>query len=298
MGPDMMQQLPRSGGALRHALHPATTRPSFVPGGKGEPHSVWVDDEEYKARTVILSMGAEHKKLGVPGEEELGGRGVSYCATCDAAFFKDRTTVIVGGGDSAMEEAIFLAKFSSKVDDRAPSRRVPRVEDHARAREGGREHRVPDAVHRQGAPAGEKGALDRADLINTETGEELVLPMAGAFIAIGHEPQLGDRPNGIVEVDDEGYAKVDGRSTRDEHPRRLRRRRPRRPHLPPGDHRLGLRLPGRARRRVVPARQPRCPDAGGPRGHREPRRGAVGSRVACFPARARRRRTHHGVWRR
>src|SRR3954467_9887051 len=60
-------------------------------------------------------MGAEHKKLGVPGEEELGGRGVSYCATCDAAFFKKRTTIIVGGGDSAMEEAIFLAKFSSKV---------------------------------------------------------------------------------------------------------------------------------------------------------------------------------------
>ena len=68
---------------------------------------------------MILAMGAEHKKLGVPGEEELGGRGVSYCATCDAAFYKDRTTIIVGGGDSAMEEAIFLAKFSSKVDDRA-----------------------------------------------------------------------------------------------------------------------------------------------------------------------------------
>ena len=64
-------------------------------------------------------MGAEHKKLGVPGEEELGGRGVSYCATCDAAFFKDSATIIVGGGDSAMEEAIFLAKFSSKVVDRA-----------------------------------------------------------------------------------------------------------------------------------------------------------------------------------
>ena len=59
-------------------------------------------------------MGAEHKKLGVPGEEELGGRGVSYCATCDAAFYKDRATIIVGGGDSAMEEAIFLAKFSSQ----------------------------------------------------------------------------------------------------------------------------------------------------------------------------------------
>ena len=82
----------------------------------------------------ILAMGAEHKKLGVPGEEELGGRGVSYCATCDAAFFKDRATIVVGGGDSAMEEAIFLSKFASKVTVVAPPRRVPRVEDHARPR--------------------------------------------------------------------------------------------------------------------------------------------------------------------
>ena len=75
-----------------------------------------VGDDVFQARAVVLAMGAEHKKLGVPGEEELGyGRGVSYCATCDAAFFKDRETIIVGGGDSAMEEAIFLAKFSSKV---------------------------------------------------------------------------------------------------------------------------------------------------------------------------------------
>ena len=85
---------------------------SNEPGGI---HKVWVGDDEYQARTVVLAMGAEHKKLGVPGEEELGGAGVSYCATCDAAFFKEHDTIIVGGGDSAMEEAIFLAKFASKV---------------------------------------------------------------------------------------------------------------------------------------------------------------------------------------
>src|SRR4029079_3403542 len=81
----------------------------------GEPHTVWVGEESYQARSMVLAMGAEHKKLGVPGEEELGGRGVSYCADWDAVFFKDRATISVGGGDSAMEEAIFLAKFSSKV---------------------------------------------------------------------------------------------------------------------------------------------------------------------------------------
>ena len=114
MGPEMMQQFRDQ--AERFGTRFITDNVTkFEPGADGEPHTVWVEDEEYKARAVILAMGAEHKKLGVPGEEELGGRGVSYCATCDAAFYKDRTTIIVGGGDSAMEEAIFLAKFSSKV---------------------------------------------------------------------------------------------------------------------------------------------------------------------------------------
>ena len=104
MGPEMMQQFRDQ--AERFGTRFITDNVTKIePGAGGEPHTVWVDDEEYKARTVILAMGAEHKKLGVPGEEELGGRGVSYCATCDAAFFKDKTTVIVGGGDSAMEEA-------------------------------------------------------------------------------------------------------------------------------------------------------------------------------------------------
>ena len=88
---------------------------------------------EHQARTVILAMGAEHKKLGIPGEEELAGRGVSYCATCDAAFFRDAQTMIVGGGDSAMEEAIFLSKFASHVTVVHRRRRVQGIEDHARA---------------------------------------------------------------------------------------------------------------------------------------------------------------------
>ena len=114
MGPEMMQQFRDQ--AERFGTRFITDNVTRIePGADGEPHTVWVEDDEYKARTVILAMGAEHKKLAVPGEEELGGRGVSYCATCDAAFYKDKTTVIVGGGDSAMEEALFLAKFSSHV---------------------------------------------------------------------------------------------------------------------------------------------------------------------------------------
>src|SRR5881392_4029725 len=115
MGPEMMQQFRDQ--AERFGARLLTDQATSVeladePGGI---HTVYVGDDEYRTRTVILAMGAEHRKLGIGGEDELGGRGVSYCATCDAAFFKDRETIIVGGGDSAMEEAIFLAKFASKV---------------------------------------------------------------------------------------------------------------------------------------------------------------------------------------
>ena len=85
---------------------------SDEPGGI---HSVYIGDQEIRARAVILAMGAEPKKLGVPGEDELAARGVSYCATCDAAFFRDHQTMVIGGGDTAMEDATFLSKFADKV---------------------------------------------------------------------------------------------------------------------------------------------------------------------------------------
>jgi thioredoxin reductase (NADPH) len=182
-------------------------------GADGEPHKVHIDDEVYEARTVILSMGAEHKKLGVPGEDELGGRGVSYCATCDAAFFKERTTIIVGGGDSAMEEAIFLAKFSSRVtivNRRAEFRASKIMFERAKSIEN-IEFLTPYVVEE--FLAGDGGLLDRARLRNLETGEHRELPMAGAFIAIGHEPQ-SEIVQGVVGTDDGGYVITQGRSTR------------------------------------------------------------------------------------
>ena len=213
MGPEMMQQFRDQ--AERFGTRFLTDNVTKIePGANGEPHTVWVDEDEYKARTVILAMGAEHKKLAVPGEEELGGRGVSYCATCDAAFYKDKTTVIVGGGDSAMEEAIFLAKFSSHVTIVAPPRRVPRLEDHARARPRDREHRVPDALRRRGVRRRrDRRARPSRKLRHSETGEKRDLPISGAFIAIGHEPQSGI-VQGIVETDENGYVITEGKSTR------------------------------------------------------------------------------------
>jgi thioredoxin reductase (NADPH) len=211
MGPEMMQQFRDQ--AERFGTRFITDNATkFEPGENGEPHKVYIEDDVYLARTVILAMGAEHKKLGVPGEEELGGRGVSYCATCDAAFYKDRTTIIVGGGDSAMEEALFLAKFSSKVTivHRRDEFRASKIMlERARATEN-IEFMTPYVVEEF---VGEGGVLCTARLRNTETGEERDLPMAGAFIAIGHEPQ-SEIVRGIVPTDDEGYVITQGKSTR------------------------------------------------------------------------------------
>src|SRR3954471_14041627 len=212
MGPEMMQQFRDQ--AERFGTRFITDNVTrFEPGADGEPHTVWVEDEAYKARAVVLAMGAEHKKLGVPGEEELGGRAVSSCATCDAAFYKDRATIIVGGGDSAMEEAIFLAKFSSKVvivHRRDEFRASKIMLERARAIEN-IEFKTPYTVDE--FLSDESGVLCKARLRNTETGETEDLPMAGAFIAIGHEPQ-SEIVDGIVEVDADGYVKTEGRSTR------------------------------------------------------------------------------------
>ena len=212
MGPEMMQQFRDQ--AERFGTRFITDNVTRIePGSGGEPHTVWVDEDEYKARTVILAMGAEHKKLAVPGEEELGGRGVSYCATCDAAFYKDKTTVIVGGGDSAMEEAIFLAKFSSHVTvvHRRDEFRASRIMlERARDTEN-IEFLTPYVVEEFAAD--ESGVLGIAKLRHSESGEERDLPISGAFIAIGHEPQ-SELVQGIVETDENGYVVTEGKSTR------------------------------------------------------------------------------------
>src|ERR687896_747175 len=212
MGPQMMQDL-RDQAERFGARFITENVTKCEPGADGEPHTVWIDEDEYKARSVVLAMGAEHKKLGVPGEEELGGRGVSYCATCDAAFFKERETIIVGGGDSAMEEAIFLSKFSSKVtivhrrdEFRASKIMLQRAQDAENI-----EFLTPYVVEE--FLSGDGGALDRARVRNLETGETRELPMSGAFIAIGHEPQ-SEIVRGIVDTDENGYVLTEGKSTR------------------------------------------------------------------------------------
>ena len=212
MGPEMMQkfrdQAERFG--TRFVSEDATRVELSADGG---PHRVWVGDDEYRARAVILAMGAEHKKLGVPGEEELASRGISYCATCDAAFFREKRIMVVGGGDSAMEEAIFLSKFGSTVQvvHRRDEFRASQIMlDRAREIEN-IEFVTPYVVDR--FEEGEGGSLSRAVLRHASTGEERVEDVDGAFIAIGHEPS-SQIVRGQVETDENGYVLTEGNSTR------------------------------------------------------------------------------------
>ncbi len=161
---------------------------------------------------MILAMGAQHRKLDVSGEEKLAGRGVSYCATCDAAFFKDAPTLIVGGGDSAMEEAMFLSKFARKVAivHRRDEFRASKIMlERARAIPN-IEWITPYAVEE--FTPGENGSLSVATLRHMGDGSTRELPVTGAFIAVGHEPQ-SQLVQGQIDTDDAGYVSTQGRST-------------------------------------------------------------------------------------
>ncbi len=179
----------------------------------GSPHKVWIGDDLHLARSVILAMGAQHRKLDVPGEDELSGRGVSYCATCDAAFFKDAATVIVGGGDSAMEEAMFLSKFASKVAivHRRNEFRASKIMLE-RAREIPNIEWITPYEITEFSTASQGAGLGIAKLRNTEDGSTKELPITGAFIAVGHVPQ-SQLVEGQVDVDENGYVVTQDRST-------------------------------------------------------------------------------------
>ena len=211
MGPEMMQRFRDQ--AERFGARLETDDVTSVElSREGGLHKVMVGDDVHVARTVILAMGAQHRKLGVSGEEELGGRGVSYCATCDAAFYRDVPTIIVGGGDSAMEEAMFLSKFASKVAivHRRDEFRASKIMlERARAIDN-IEWLTPYVVEE--FSAGDNGSLKVARLRHTGDGSERDLEIAGAFIAVGHEPQ-SQLVAGQVDTDVNGYVSTQGRST-------------------------------------------------------------------------------------
>ena len=177
-----------------------------------QPFKIYVGDEEHVARTVIIATGATARQLGLESERALHGRGVTYCATCDGAFYRDREVVVVGGGDSAMEEALFLTKFASKVTvvhRRHEFRASPIMVDRARANEK-IEILTPYAV--EDVLGVEGGKVTGLRLRNLETDETLDYPTDGIFVAIGHDPTTKLFVD-VLDHDENGYLVTKGKST-------------------------------------------------------------------------------------
>jgi thioredoxin reductase (NADPH) len=209
LGPEMMQDFRKQ--AERFGTEFITddvTRVDF----SERPFGVWVGDTEYRAEAIIVATGANARQLGLESEKTLQGRGVSYCAVCDAAFFKEREVVVVGGGDSAMEEATFLAKFSPKVTvvhRRDSFRASPIMVDRARAND--RIEFVLDSVV-ESVLGTEDGCVTGVVLRNLKTGEETELKADGLFVAIGHDPNTA-LFKGQLDMDEAGYIITKGKTT-------------------------------------------------------------------------------------
>lgn len=209
MGPDLMMQMREQAEKFGARLESELVDKVDL---SGDVKKVFVGDDVYQAHAVILATGAAPRHLGIPGEAELTGRGVSTCATCDGFFFKDQHIAVVGGGDSAMEEATFLTKFGSKVSiiHRSENFRASQIMlERARANE-----KIEFITHSVVEEVVEKdGKVGGLKVRNVQSGEESVLDATALFVAIGHDPRSAFL-EGQVATDEGGYVLVDAPSTR------------------------------------------------------------------------------------
>ena len=202
MGPDLMTQMQeqaeRFGAEVRYEDVTALDL-------DGEIKRVTTDDAVYAARTVILSTGSEYRKLGIDGEERLSGHGVSYCATCDGFFFRDQDIVVVGGGDSAMEEATFLTRFARSVT--VVHRRDALRASAVMAQRAQDDPKISFAWNSVVVGLEGKNSLSAVELEDTVTGERRRLEATGLFVAIGQVPRT-ELVAGTVNLDAKGYIRV------------------------------------------------------------------------------------------
>jgi thioredoxin reductase (NADPH) len=211
MGPEMMAEFRAQ--AERFGTRFVSDDATRIELSDGGTQRVFVGDEEYQGRAIILSMGAEPKRLGIPGEREIAGRGVSTCGVCDGAFFKGERVAVIGGGDSAMEDSIFISKFASElivVHRRDEFRASKIMFDRARER-GNISFKTPYVPLE--FVSGDDGKLAGIRLRNVDTGEEDLLEVGGAFVAIGHTPR-SELVEDQVDTDEGGYVVTVPDSTR------------------------------------------------------------------------------------
>ncbi len=211
MGPEMMNEFRAQ--AERFGTRFVTDDVDRVELSDGGVQKVFLGDEEYQAKAVILAMGAEPSRLGIPGERELSGCGVSTCGVCDGAFFKDQKVIVIGGGDSAMEDSIFISKYASEltVVNRREEFRASKIMIDRAKEQGNISFKTPYVAEE--FVASDKGRLDHVRLRNVETDEVEDVETDGAFIAIGHIPR-SEVVTGQVDTDENGYILTEGDSTR------------------------------------------------------------------------------------
>ncbi|GGT63696.1 MULTISPECIES: thioredoxin-disulfide reductase [Actinomadura] len=208
MGPDLMDNLRKQ--AERFGAELITDDVTEV-DLTADPKVVKVGDETYLAKTVIVATGSGYRELGLPDEKRLSGRGVSWCATCDGFFFREQDIAVVGGGDTAMEEAIFLTKFARSVTvvHRRDELRASKImQDRAFANE-----KIKFLWDSEIAAIHGDDRVTGVTVRNTRTGAESALEITGLFIAIGHDPR-SDLFAGQLETDTDGYLLVDAPTTR------------------------------------------------------------------------------------
>ncbi|GAA4388625.1 thioredoxin-disulfide reductase [Actinomadura verrucosospora] len=208
MGPDLMDNLRKQ--AERFGAELITDDVTEV-DLTADPKVVKVGDETYLAKTVIVATGSGYRELGLPDEKRLSGRGVSWCATCDGFFFREQDIAVVGGGDTAMEEAIFLTKFARSVTvvHRRDELRASKImQDRAFANE-----KIKFLWDSEVAAIQGDDRVTGVTIRNTRTGEESALEITGLFIAIGHDPR-SELFEGQLETDTDGYLLVDAPTTK------------------------------------------------------------------------------------
>ncbi|MFA5335605.1 MAG: thioredoxin-disulfide reductase [Candidatus Omnitrophota bacterium] len=202
-GPGVIEEMVKQ--AERFGLEIKTGEVTKI-GEKGDKKAVSSDTGEYGASAVIFAMGASYSKLGVPGEEKLGGRGVSYCATCDGPLYKNKEVAVVGGGDTAIEEALHLTKFCSKVyviHRRNELRATKILQERALAEK--KINIIWDSIVTEILGTSRvEGVMAK----NVKTSEQKIVPVSGVFLAVGFTPHTGIA-KGLVATDDKGYIITD-----------------------------------------------------------------------------------------
>lgn len=211
MGPDLMDAMRKQAERFGAEIVYDDVVSADVQGNS--KHVVLDGGDTYTARAVIVATGSQVRKLGVPGEAEYSGRGVSYCATCDGFFFRGKPIVVVGGGDSALTEADFLSRFGSSVTviHRRDTFRASRILVDRAEKNPKVDFRMNAVVERVNGD--DESGAHSVTIRDTVTGDTTEIPANGVFVAIGHTPATGFL-HGALQLDEHGYITVDGASTR------------------------------------------------------------------------------------